>query len=220
MKNPRCAPLLDDFYRQYLVDQDCEALVERVLARYEIGTVERLADHGQRLTRRAAVLLIGLVGDYDSNQILGRALVDTDRGVRTLAENGIRSLWCRSGTAAQRKRLESIVRMNTAERFPAAIRQATQLLKTAPELAEVWNQRAVAHFGLGAYELSLPDCAQTLELNPYHYGAATGMAQCHLRCGDRQAALDSFRRALRLNPGLEGVRAHVLYLQRTLNNQD
>jgi tetratricopeptide (TPR) repeat protein len=67
---------------------------------------------------------------------------------------------------------------------------------------------------------SIRDCQQALEINPYHFGAATGMAQSHLHLGNRAAALECFRRALALNPNLEGVRAHVHYLQRTLKSQE
>jgi cytochrome c-type biogenesis protein CcmH/NrfG len=40
------------------------------------------------------------------------------------------------------------------------------------------------------------------------------MGQCYLQLGNYDAALESFRRALRLNPNLEGVRASVTYLER------
>jgi tetratricopeptide (TPR) repeat protein len=220
MKNHRCAPLLEDFYRQYLQDQDADGLVERVSGRYEIGTLERLAAHGNPLARRGAVLVLGMIGDFRSNAVLGRALADEDPEVRGLAENGIRWLWCRDGADGERKRLSNIIRCNSSQKYQQAARLATQLLASSPELAEAWNQRAVAHFGLGQFDQSIGDCRKTLGLNPYHFAAATGMGQCYLQLGNRQAALDSFRLALRLNPGLEGVRAHVLHLQRTLNTQD
>jgi cytochrome c-type biogenesis protein CcmH/NrfG len=41
------------------------------------------------------------------------------------------------------------------------------------------------------------------------------MGQCYLQLGDFDSALQSFRRALRLNPNLEGVRASVAYLERS-----
>ena len=94
------------------------------------------------------------------------------------------------------------------------------MIEEAPWLAEGWNQRALALYGTGRYDAAIHDCTQTLEMNPYHFGAATGMAQCHLKLGNRPHALECFRRALRLNPNLEGVRAHVLYLQRTLKPQE
>ena len=79
-KVPRI-PLINDFYHQYLIDRKSAVFVRRVAKHYAIGTLERLAGHDQRLTRRAAVLAIGLIGDFGSNATLGRALVDVDRGV-------------------------------------------------------------------------------------------------------------------------------------------
>jgi len=212
--------LLNDFYQQYLTDQDASALLKKIDAHYLPGTLERLSTHGQRSTRRAAVLALGLVGDFRSNPVMGRALLDPDRGVRTLAENAIRALWCRTGSQAQRRHLSLVFRLNSKNRYEDAVRRATQLIDLAGELAEAWNQRAIAYFNSGRFADSIRDCQRTLELNPYHFGAATGMGQCYLQIGDRASALASFRLALKLNPNLEGVRAHVVYLQRSLKGQE
>ncbi len=167
------------------------------------------------------MLAIGLLGDFGSNATLGHALVDIDRGVRMIAENGIRSLWCRWGTSSQRRRLNTVIRMNSAPQPPRRRPppEASHLIDTAGELAEAWNQRAVAYFGLGQFDESIRDCQQTLELNPYHFAAAAGMGQCHLQLGDRRSALESFRWAVRLNPGLETARVQVQHLERTLHRQ-
>ena len=109
----------------------------------------RLAAVGDRLVRRSAVLALGFVADYESNAVLGRALSDTDRGVRLMAETAIRSVWCRIGTAAQRQQLAGLVLLNRSHEFAVALRDATALIREAPWLAEVWNQRAIAQFGLG-----------------------------------------------------------------------
>jgi tetratricopeptide (TPR) repeat protein len=213
-------PLLYELYQKFLQDQDSGTFVERVHRRYSVGTLERLARSGQRLTRRAAVLALGFLGEYDSNPALGLALSDPDRGVRTLADNGIRSLWCRAGDDDQRRRLATIIRLNATHRYEEAIRRSGDLIQRAPALAEAWNQRAIALFHTGRYAESICDCRQALELNPYHFGAAAGMGQCHLSLHDGRAALECFRRALRLNPGLEGVRAQVNYLQRSLKSRE
>lgn len=220
MSNKTRTPLLIGLYHQYLVDQDNDAFSARLTERYQPGTLERLAVVGDRMARRAAVLALGIVGDYSSNAVLGRALHDSDRGVRMLAENGIRYLWCRSGSESHRTALGSIISLNAAKRFPEAIASATRLIGEAPWLAETWNQRALALFGLGRLAESIHDCTETLEINPYHFGAVVGMAQCHLQAKSPESALQCFRRALRLNPNLEGVRAQVLYLQRTLKSQE
>jgi tetratricopeptide (TPR) repeat protein len=213
-------PLLQQYYQQFLLDQDSAQYVERVHRKYALGTLERLAQAGQRITRRAAVLALGFLGEYSSNGVLGRALIDTDRGVRLLADNGIRSLWCRDGNADDRRRLATLVRLNTAHRYEESIRRATDLVDRSPAVAEAWNQRAIALFNTGRFAESIQDCRQALELNPYHFGAAAGMGQCYLQLRDQVSALESFRRALRLNPGLEGVRAQVAQLQRALQNRE
>ncbi|MEX2112638.1 MAG: tetratricopeptide repeat protein [Pirellulales bacterium] len=213
-------PALDVLYHQYLVDQDTAQFSRRVQQQYTVGSLERLAVIGNRMVRRAAVLAVGLLGDFDSNATLGRSLHDDDRGVRMLAESGIRKLWCRIGTTQHRRLLDTIVELNSTGRLLEAIDLATRLIEQAPWLAEGWNQRALALLGMGRHAESIHDCTQALELNPYHFGAATGLGQSYLKLNNRPKALECFRRALRLNPNLEGVRAHVLYLQRTLKRQD
>src|SRR5947207_2200395 len=102
-------PILHGLYHQYLADQDAAGFARAVSSCYMAGTLERLVTSGNRMVRRAAVLALGLLGDYSSNASLGRALHDDDRGVRILAENSIRKLWCRAGNQSQRKGLEKIV---------------------------------------------------------------------------------------------------------------
>ncbi len=213
-------PLLHELYHRYLVDQNSEVFRAGVTRRYTIGTLERLSSAGDRMARRAAILALGVLADYSSNAAIGRALQDTDRGVRILADNAIRQVWSRVGTPRQRKGLAVAMEFNGSRRFQEAIDETTRLIAEAPSLAEAWNQRALALFSLGRFAESICDCIQTLELNPYHFGAATGMAQSYLQTSNRTKALESFRRALSLNPSLEGVRAHVLYLQRTLKSQE
>ena len=45
------------------------------------------------------------------------------------------------------------------------------------------------------------------------------MGRCYLKLDDRISALECFRRALRLNPNLEQIRAQVVYLQKTLKDK-
>jgi tetratricopeptide (TPR) repeat protein len=208
--------LLVENYQRYLVDGESGSFVRATTQRYTVGTLERLALYGPRDARRAAALSLGLIADYQSNATLGKCLSDSDRGVRLLAENGIRDLWVRDGTVGHRRILINLVRLNCAGQFESVIRKATKLIEEVPWFAESWNQRAIAYFQACEFRDSANDCQQTLELNPYHYGAAVGMGQCYLELNDGWAALECFRRALRLNPGLEAVRLQVDHLQRAL----
>jgi tetratricopeptide (TPR) repeat protein len=213
-------PVLVLYYNRYLTNQDCGLFVKRVARRYSCGTLERLVAVGDYTTRRAAVFALSLLGDYDSNAVLGRALVDRDRGVRSIAESGIRELWCRVGSQEEREILCRVVNLNDERRHSEAVRLATELIrKSKQQMAEAWCQRGIAHYHLGQYDAAIRDCNQALEINPYHFTAAAGMGQCYMLQDDPVAALEAFRRALRLNPGLEEVRAQVVRLQRSLKRE-
>jgi len=207
-------PHLSRLYQKYLESHDSAGFVRSVSQFYTPGTLERLVQHDSPEIRRGAVLALGFLGDYRVNAALGRALQDEDRTVRSLAENSIRNVWTRDGTEKERRELDLIVRLISAQQFEAAVRRATRLLEQASWFAEVWNQRAIAYYSLGRYEEAIRDCRQALEINPYHFAAAAGMGQAYLEIGRRPAALESFRRALRLNPDLEAVRVQVARLVR------
>jgi tetratricopeptide (TPR) repeat protein len=136
--------------------------------------------------------------------------------VRTIAQSGIRELWCRVGSDEQQDLLRQVADLNDQRRHLEAARLATQLIHESSGIAEAWCQRGTAYYHLGQYDAAIRDCHQALEINPYHFTAAAGMGQCYMLQDNPVAALDAFRRALRLNPGLEEVRAQVVRLQRSL----
>jgi tetratricopeptide (TPR) repeat protein len=210
MKKP---PILIRMFRRYLSDEDSARFISDVSRQYTIPTVERLAEFGDRTARRAATMALGFLAGYESNAVLGRRMNDEDRSVRLLAENGIREVWCRDGSGDQRRRLQQIIRLNRSRDYLAAISEATQLIEESSSFAEAWNQRGIANFYLGRFRDAIQDCTRTLELNPYHYAAAVGMAHCYLELDEARLALECFRRALRINPDLEDVRTRISFLK-------
>ena len=215
-EDPVKAPLLDAYYQSYLTDETSAHFVANVSKHYTQGTLERLAACGSHTTRRAAILAVGFLGNYECNGVLGGALHDEDRVVRLLAENSIRELWFRDGSPQQQHWLQHIMRLNNCGQFVDAAREASQLIHEADGFAEAWNQRAIAYFQMDRYSESIRDCRQTIERNPFHFASAVGMGHCYLELFDAVAALECFRWALEVNPDMENVRAQVGYLQRTL----
>ena len=208
--SPLRLPLLEFVYQQFLDDHDTAAFIRKISARYTCATLERLLDGSSRSCRRAAALALGYLGNYEVNASLGKALRDGDRGVRTLAENAVRAVWCRAGTPQQQKLLEQIIRDNVERRHERAYVRATELVDLAPWFAEAWNQRAISQYGLGRYTESIADCRRALEINPYHFGSAAGMGQCYLNMGETDDALECFRRAVGVDESLDVVRAGVV----------
>ncbi|MCL4202731.1 MAG: tetratricopeptide repeat protein [Pirellulaceae bacterium] len=217
MTAPNRIPLIDRFYLRFLDDEDSAEFIRCVSKHYLPATLEQLARFGQRLSRRGAVLALGFVGNYSANPVLGHALRDSDRAVRVLAENAIREVWCRDGSEEQRQQLSVLVRLNDGYQFEESLELASLLIQQAPRFAEAWNQRAIAHYRLGQFESAANDCQQTVELNPFHFGSIVGMAHCYLEMGEGFAALECFRRAVEVNPGLEAVQSQIEFLERALD---
>ncbi|WP_050769373.1 tetratricopeptide repeat protein [Blastopirellula marina] len=210
------APVLLQTYRQYLQRENTAAFIRDVARQYQIGTLERLAESSTPDIRRAAMLSLCFLADFGSNATVGRALCDIDRGVRLIAENGIRNLWVRAGSTLQRRQLERVAGHLRATSWHDAVIDATTLIHHAPWYAEAHYFRGEAYFRRQVWELAARDNHQALEINPYHFPAAICLAQCNLHQGETILALENFRRALRLNPNLDAVRSQVGYLERQL----
>jgi cytochrome c-type biogenesis protein CcmH/NrfG len=50
---------------------------------------------------------------------------------------------------------------------------------------------------------------RTLELEPRHFGALSGLGQIELLRGNGDAALKAFEGALRVHPGMSGIQALI-----------
>ena len=209
-------PRLDKYYQQYLDDENSAAFIKSVSQFYRLGTLERLARFGGVISRRAAVLSIGFLGDFRFNETMGQALNDSDRAVRILADHGIREIWTRDGAGYQQRMLRKIMQLNNRCRLHEAIELADKLIRLNPNISETWNQRAIAKYGLRDYPNAIDDCRESMYLNRFHFGASLGVANCYLELEQNLPALEFFRLALSIHPDLESVRSQIDQLERTL----
>ena len=60
---------------------------------------------------------------------------------------------------------------------------------------------------------------RALSLNPHHFGAQAGMAQCLLNLRKHRAALKAFRQALRIHPHLDGIQDTIRALETALGEE-
>ena len=69
-------------------------------------------------------------------------------------------------------------------------------------------------------EASLHDCDEVFKRNPQHFGALAGAGQIYLRLGDARRALEFFRRAVDVNPNLEGPAQMIPLLEEQLQTDE
>jgi tetratricopeptide (TPR) repeat protein len=214
MPEPNTASLLVSYYESFLKERDLERFAQQVAARYTEATLGRLIESGNLDSRRASVLALGLIGTFEaSNAVVARALRDGDTTVRDFADTALWAIWYRADTAENNAMLEQVRVLIGQERLEDAVRLSTRLIARAPNFAEAYNQRAIAHFFQHHFQESADDCDRVLERNPYHFGALAGLARCQLQLDRRRDALKTFRRALRVQPFSRGFREAVTALE-------
>jgi tetratricopeptide (TPR) repeat protein len=193
-----------------------EKFQDKVRDRYSEATLQRLLQCPHPRTRRAAVLALGLLGSMQSNGPLAAMLHDEDRVVKQLAIDALWSLWFRADTDAHNLELRRLMRLKEPAKGVAGL---DRLIKRAPLFAEAYNQRAILYFRLEEFQHSVADCEAVLKLNPYHFGALAGMAQCYMKLKKPRSALKAFRNAFAINPNLEGVEDTIHFLEDALGEE-
>jgi tetratricopeptide (TPR) repeat protein len=193
-----------------------EVFKHRIAERYNEGTLLRILEHGDNLSRRASLLALGLLGTMNACAGIAARLHDDDRQTAHMAADTLWTLWFRADSPANNQELQRLARQRDREKALAAI---DVLIERAPEFAEAYNQRAIIYFRLKKFDRSIADCQKTLALNPYHFGAQAGLGQCYMQMRKHRAALKAFRAALRLNPFMDGVEETIRALENALGEE-
>jgi tetratricopeptide (TPR) repeat protein len=174
------------------------------------------ADAGQR---QRGALWLAQVGRMEDVPALLARLRDPDEDVRAIAERAIWVVWSRSGNGeVDRLFLQGIDQMNAGQ-LKEGIGTFTRVIELAPDFAEGWNKRATLYFLAGDFERSLRDCAEVMKRNPNHFGALSGYGQIYMQLSEYEKALDYFKRALAVNPNLDGVEFQIRLLERLLESR-
>jgi tetratricopeptide (TPR) repeat protein len=131
-------------------------------------------------------------------------------------QSGIWQIWLSTGEPGLDKTLEAGMRALSAGDHTRAIQEFDRLIADAPAYAEGWNKRATAHYLRGEYRASLLDIAETLRLEPRHFGALGGQAIILRQLGETRRALRVLKRLADLCPHLPGLAAQRRELQERL----
>ena len=91
-----------------------------------------------------------------------------------------------------------------------------QITVLSPDYAEGWNRRATVHYMMHSFGKSMSDIERTLELEPRHFGALSGMAQILKETGRKQMALDAYHRVLDIYPMMRNAQNELATLSEEL----
>jgi tetratricopeptide (TPR) repeat protein len=105
------------------------------------------------------------------------------------------------------------------QRFGTALEKFNAIIAQRPDFAEGWNKRATLYYLMGNYEQSLADIDRTLELEPRHIGALSGLGLVNLRMEREEAAADAFERVLVIDPQNGSARNNLTIIQGILKRK-
>ena len=172
--------------------------------------------HADAAKRREAAARLGDVGVMADAKALVKELRDSDEDARKSAEDALWRIWSRSGNA----KVDALYKRGVLEMADGeadeAIATFSRIIEMKPDFAEAWNKRATVYFFVGDLEKSLADCDEVMKRNPYHFGALSGYFQIYVRLEDYERALKYGRRALDINPNMDGMKENVETIERML----
>jgi tetratricopeptide (TPR) repeat protein len=90
----------------------------------------------------------------------------------------------------------------------------------APNYAEGWHARAVLEQAAGDDTAALVSLQRVVLLNPRHFTALSELGDMLQEYGDKAGALKLYRRALELDPQLEGASHKVRELTQSVEGRD
>lgn len=128
--------------------------------------------------------------------------------------------WSKSGSAAMDLLLERGRQAMAEGRLDLAIAHFTALIDHDPAFAEGWNARATAYHQAGQIGPSLADIAQTLRLNPRHFGALSGLAMIFEELERPEQALEVYRAVEAIHPHAAGVSEAIGRIEAALQGRE
>lgn len=97
--------------------------------------------------------------------------------------------------------------------YPVALAAFDAVVELDDQFAEGWNKRATLYYLMGDYDRSVLDIQKTLELEPRHFGALSGLGLINMALDRKDAAIAAFEQTIAVNPHAAGARQNIELLR-------
>jgi tetratricopeptide (TPR) repeat protein len=153
------------------------------------------------------------------DELFARLKAAPDADAAKPISQSIELLWLRSGSDTvdllMTRALESAKGDNDT-----AITLLDSVVGLAPDYAEAFNRRATIYFIKKDYERSMLDIRAVLNHEPRHFNAWSGLGRILQDVGYKKRALAAYRKAVELNPHLDGLKRQIESLSVEVEGRD
>ena len=163
----------------------------------------------------------GRADQYDTRleSLFERLQITSDPADAAALQQRIWQIWIEFEDPAVNEMMRQGVTAMARGEHEAALDRFDRMVKQAPDFAEAWNKRATVLYLMGRFEESVFDIQHTLELEPRHFGALSGLGLIYEAVQKPAAAIRSFEAALEINPHLQGTRERIADLKKKLEGR-
>jgi tetratricopeptide (TPR) repeat protein len=154
------------------------------------------------------------------NFLFGALKVAPDETSAKAIEDRIWAVWLAAGGDTCNLLMTRVKAEMDADKLDRAIQLLDAVIEIKPNYIEAWNRRATIFYTRKQYGLALADIRQVLVREPRHFGALAGLGTILQDIGEDKAALEAFRKALAVDPHLEGVADKVKTLAEKVEGRD
>lgn len=131
----------------------------------------------------------------------------------------IEALWSISYSDTVSVLIERSAKALSDKNNTLALQLLDAVVELAPDYAEGWHRRAVAHYINNDYTRAMGDLRRTLALEPNNFKALDGLAQILHELGRDKQALQAYRQLLKIHPYWSGAEEAVKELERKVEGQ-
>ncbi|KRA00426.1 hypothetical protein ASD64_02375 [Mesorhizobium sp. Root157] len=143
------------------------------------------------------------------DRLFGELKRERNEKIATHISQRIWQEWAQSGSASVELMMQWSQKAIETKKFDVALDFLDQVVTLQPTYAEGWNRRATVHYMMKNYGKSMADIDRTLQLEPRHFGALSGLAQIMMDTDRKEAALRAWQRVLDIYPMLRNAQNQV-----------
>ncbi len=122
--------------------------------------------------------------------------------------------WIKSGNDETDKLMNLAILAMQAQKYQDALAVLDVVVDQQPDYAEGWNKRATVLYIVGDLDRSLADIGKVLALEPRHFGAFSGIGLIEAAKGNKQKALDAYRKVIEVYPLSQGAIQNIESLEK------
>jgi tetratricopeptide (TPR) repeat protein len=154
-------------------------------------------------------------GRLDS--LFGNLLITADLPTIRAAENQIWEIWLQHENSDVEQIMQMGIQRMNYQRYSEAMLIFNQVITSYPDYAEAWNKRATLQYLIGNLDNSIADIEKTLELEPRHFGALSGLGLVYIQRNELNKAKKAFEDLIKIHPNSPSARQNLDLVNKKLH---